>query len=169
MPIIESTSDQKMVGDYQDQIMESWSLCPHVDEFYDAEKDGFRHVHHKCKFADMYNRCIKDHCFFDTNESPKIAHKHWINCAFCGGEHSIDPKQMAIPVCDKCLAMIQECLHMPFTCMKCGAKQKWFSKAIFSRLCDECWSIFMFNDACVNWELAGPVEPDDHHCCPGQW
>ena len=41
MPIIESTSDQKMVGDYQDQIMESWSLCPHVDEFYDAEKDGF--------------------------------------------------------------------------------------------------------------------------------
>ena len=166
MPIIETTSDQKMIGDNQDQVLESHSICPHVNEFYDAEKDGFKHVHHRCKYVDIHNRCIRDHCVYDPNESPKTAHKQWIHCAFCGREHSIDPRQMSIPVCDRCLAMFQECLHLPFTCMKCGKEQKWYSYAIFSRLCDDCWSEFVFNDVCTRFSPGDAVRPDRHGCLP---
>jgi hypothetical protein len=166
MPIIEQSSDNQMIGDNPGAVMESFSICPHAGEFHDSEKDGYKKVHHRCRYADMNNRCIRDHCMFDAKEAPKQAHRHWIHCMFCGAEHSIDPRQMTIPVCDKCLALFQEALNLPFTCMRCGKSQKWPSKAIFSRLCDDCWKTYMFNDCCKWWDLKEEIEPSGHDCLP---
>jgi hypothetical protein len=148
--MISSTTDQQLTGDGQDEVLESFSKCKHMDQNIDSK---YVHVKHQCKYSDMYGRCTRDTCYYDADESPDVCNKHWFTCVFCGKTMSIDPKQVSIPVCDECLSLFNQCLRLPFTCMKCGAVQGSHSKILFSRLCDDCVDTLLFNDCCKHWAL----------------
>jgi hypothetical protein len=149
MPLFESTSQEKVIGDGQQAALESFEGCIHSDDEYDSEsKDGYKGIYHRCRYADMYGRCIYDNCVFDQNEGPKIAHKHWVKCIVCDAEISLDPKLIDVPICDKCRAIFLQCCKLPFTCQICGESQSSPSKVYFSRICDECWDKII-NNGCM--------------------
>lgn len=155
MPLFESTTNTKVIGDGQQEPLESFNKCVHASDDYDAEeKDGYKGVYHRCRYADIYGRCIFDNCIFDQNESPKIAHKHWVRCIVCDSEMSLDPKHIDAPICDKCRAIFLQCCKLPFTCQLCGSSQNSPSRVYFSRICDKCWEKIINNGKsvdCVNY------------------
>ena len=140
MALLDTTSDQQVIGDGQQEPLESFTQCVHADDDYDAEeKDGYKGVYHRCRYADKYGRCIYDNCVFDQNEGPKIAHKHWVTCICCSADISLDPKLIDVPICDRCRAMFLQACKLPFSCRICGEEQCSPSMVLFSGICDECW------------------------------
>ena len=150
MALLDSTSDQQVIGDGQGVALESFGECIHKDDNYDAEAEGYKGVYHRCRYADMYGRCIYDNCVFDQNEGPKVAHKHWIKCIFCGSSISLDPKLIDAPICDKCRAIFLQCCQLPFTCQCCGKSCNYPSKIYFSRICDDCLEKIYNSGKCKN-------------------
>lgn len=148
MGLLDSTSNQRVLGDGQMVPLESFGQCVHASDNYDASKNGYKGVYHRCRYADIYGRCIYDNCVFDQNEAPKIAHKHWIQCIVCGDSISLDPKLVDAPVCDKCRAIFLECCKLPFKCQSCGRSQSSPSKIYFSRLCDKCLNLIVNSCKC---------------------
>jgi len=146
--MITSTTDEQLTGDGQNDVLESFSRCKHLDQNTSSD---YSYVTHQCKYADVYGRCTRDTCYYDKDESPDVCNKHWFKCVFCGATMSLDPKQVNIPVCDQCLSLFNQCLRLPFTCAKCGATQAKPSKFLFSRLCDSCIDDLVFNDNCEHW------------------
>lgn len=166
MPLFESSTNQKVIGDGQQEPLESFTQCVHANDDYDAEaKDGYKGVYHRCRYADIHGRCIYDNCVFDQNEAPKVAHKHWTRCIVCGSEISLDPKLIDTPICDKCRAIFLQCCKLPFTCQLCGSSQSWPSKVYFSRICDDCWNKIINNGCSTNCLYYTPqttVEAEDY-------
>jgi len=148
--MITTTTDDELQGDNQNTRLESFSMCKHASE---NEKSRYAYVEHRCRFADCYNRCTRDTCVFDKDESPDVCNKHWVKCIFCQDLFSIDPKQMNVPICDRCISIIAQHLHLPATCAKCGASIGEYTSMPFTRLCEDCISKYLFNDTCWHWEL----------------
>ena len=146
--MITTTTDDELQGDNQNTRLESFSKCKHASE---NQKSKYPYVDHRCKFADCYNRCTRDTCVFDKDESPDVCNKHWVHCLLCDDPMSIDPKQMDVPICDRCRSVLRQCMKLPFTCAKCGASQSHVSKFPFSRLCDSCIEDLLWCENCKHW------------------
>lgn len=156
-----STSEKKFEGSDNDRPLESFEQCKHVDYNYSSKEHPI--VKHKCKYADIYNRCTRDECIFDADETSKICNKHWETCILCGNVFTVPPNMMDVRFCDKCRGRLLFSETLPFTCLLCGQKQDRPSKAPFSQICDDCFQNYIFCPNCMHWRQVGisPAEGYD--------
>lgn len=156
-----STSDKQYVGDDNDISLDSFEQCKHLDKNYNSSEHPT--VSHKCRYQDMYGRCTRDTCIFDSYETGKIAHKHWEECIICGATITVPPNMLDIPFCDKCIARLKFAETLPFTCLLCGSSQDRPSKAPFSQICDDCFENSIYCPNCKHWAQIGssPAEGYD--------
>ena len=161
MALLGQTSDEQVIGDGQWEALESFEGCCHMNDFYDAEaKDGYKGVKWRCRYADIYGRCIYDNCVFDQNEAPKIAHKHWTKCIICNSDLSMDPKLIETPICSKCRAIFlqAENLRDGWECQLCGKKFIKPSPVVFSRICKDCWETLIWHGKCKYYSPTGKTK-----------
>lgn len=152
--MITSTTDEELKGDNQDTPLESFNICKYAHQ---NEKSEYSMVSHSCKYADCFSRCTRESCVFEKDEHPALAHKFWVTCIFCRDKFSIDPKQMDVPICSRCRQIIANHLKLPFVCAHCGASVNEYTAMPFTRLCSDCLSKYVFNEACVHFELGEEV------------
>ena len=153
--MITSTTDKELQGDGQTAPLESFNMCKRASE---NVKSDYKYVEHRCQFADMYNRCTRDVCYYSKDESPDVCNKHWVKCKFCGSPLVLPPNQMEIPICDSCLSLINQHLRLPFTCAFCGKSVNEYTAMPFTRLCNECLTTYVFHPSCARYLPGTPVE-----------
>lgn len=146
--MITSTTDEELKGDNQDTALESFNMCKRASE---NQKSEYKYVDHRCRHADYTGRCCLESCIYDRSESPDVAHKQWVHCLICDDLLSLDPKQLDVPLCDRCRSLLRQCMKLPFTCCKCGQVQSHVSKFPFSRLCDSCVEDLLWCENCEHW------------------
>ena len=139
------SNTKRMKGDGQDGPMESFEQCKYASEEYDVTMGSFK-FRRKCKYADMYGRCIFDDCIWDSGNMPKLTHKWWFNCVICDKTVSLNPKHVDVPICDECRIRMLRAEKLPFVCEGCGDGQMKPSKIMFSSLCDKCVEEQLFNN-----------------------
>jgi len=140
-----TSNTKRMVGDGQNEALESFKKCKYASEEYDVTKGSFT-FRRKCKYADMYGRCVFDDCLWDSANMPKLTHKWWFTCIICDKTVSLNPKHVDVPICDECRIRMLRAEKLPFVCECCGDGQMKPSKIMFSSLCDKCVQEQLFNN-----------------------
>lgn len=144
--IINSSSEQELIGEGQiddPELVVSFEKCKYIEQ----------DTQHKCKYRDIDDRCIFDHCVWDKNELPRQTRKWYTQCIICTKVFSRDPRYMKAIICDSCLKRMQAAESLPFTCVNCGKKQNHPAIIMFSSICDYCTQHKLFNTCCKHFSM----------------
>lgn len=144
---IAQDQNEELVGDGQiddPELVVSFEICRMLDKDDD----------HHCKYMDIENRCIFDHCIYDTDELPRFTRKWYTKCIICTEVFARDPRYMKAPFCDSCISRMQAAEKLPFTCINCGNSQDTPSLIMFSSICDYCVQHILFNSCCLEFKMS---------------